>query len=142
MCSAQHRSRVRHRALSYEVCSAQSLSYMSARIVDFRRLPLISRQISLPTPFQCPISSSSRRRLTKLDFRTSTNHTVSQYATVKPENPTPNHEKSSVVWPSSIRTPTVLLNLSAILASTTLAESRIAAIEANMVATIGQIILR
>lgn len=52
--------------------------HIPSRNLGFLRLPLMSHQISFPIPRQCPTSSSSRRRLTKLDFLVSTNQTLVQ----------------------------------------------------------------
>lgn len=116
--------------------------HISARMLGFFRCPLISRQTSPPMPFQCPISSSSRRRLTKLDFRVSTNHTLLQYNAAKPTNTKLSHNISSTVPPCLICTPTVSLIPLMALANTAVTESAIAAVKANVDAIAGQSMLK
>lgn len=74
----------------------------------------------------------------KLDFLVSTNHTLVQYKVAKLTNRKPNHTNSSTVPPCLICIPSVSLNLFMAPASTMMAESRIAATNANNVANAGQ----
>src|SRR5690242_12243442 len=111
---------------------------MSARILGPFRRPLTSRQTSLPMPFQCPISSSSRLRLTKLDLRVSTNHTLLQYMATNPTNTALSHNINSTVPPCLICTPTVSLISSTALANTAVTETAMAALDANTEASAGQ----